>query len=614
MSEEHSLESDGDESENEESVLHEEESEESAEGFDMNIVHGFIDYALGYTAENMTLEGIKERVNSIPVDIIAEKIVEFNILHHYVGRSAACQPEGGLREEGWPPADIQLEVVQYLLELAPDAVNKVDDGAHYMGVAHPYAFPYGEGAYPLHLACFNADCPESVIKLLFEKNLSAVRHVGDKIGLPLCCYLQRAHKHPVWGYHDDDDGHWIEEVPAFPSGEIDHDIVKMLINAYPNALTDNALKTKSTPLSILCQGSGVSLELAQMLTDKDMLCLEVDEKSKDYSPIWTLLHNSEVSQFPDDVFRYLLECNPTSLEMCSDDVDEDDWEDCYRSQTALHLACSNPNMTAETVGLVIKFQPEIVKMECKVDGCLPLHTLCKNKNLGEQVSVDILQLLLDAYPESVKKKVGKGNEVTWIESDEGKSPIYLAEENNMSFGFIKALLSERARQSSIPGANILQIACIYRCSVVTIKKVVEDDPGLLLTLDKCGHFALHTAAKHASLEVVQYLVDGIKSLLPDGAHSTKAVKLLAEISKCTLTSKDNFGELPLHKACRVGNMQVVEYLMTKSMASVKTVNSENELAIHVLCNSRCKSRQQLRSVEYTDTIFKLLLANPEICQ
>ena len=184
----------------------------------------------------------------------------------------------------------------------------------------------------------------------------------------------------------------------------------------------------------------------------------------------------------------------------------------------------------------------------------------------------------------------------------------------MSFGFIKALLSERARQSSIPGANILQIACIYRCSVVTIKKVVEDDPGLLLTLDKCGHFALHTAAKHASLEVVQYLVDGIKSLLPDGAHSTKAVKLLAEISKCTLTSKDNFGELPLHKACRVGNMQVVEYLMTKSMASVKTVNSENELAIHVLCNSRGKSRQQLRSVEYTDTIFKLLLANPEICQ
>ena len=36
MSEEHSLESDGDESENEESDLHEEESEESAEGFDMN--------------------------------------------------------------------------------------------------------------------------------------------------------------------------------------------------------------------------------------------------------------------------------------------------------------------------------------------------------------------------------------------------------------------------------------------------------------------------------------------------------------------------------------------------------------------------------------------------
>ena len=135
----------------------------------------------------------------------------------------------------------------------------------------------------------------------------------------------------------------------------------------------------------------------------------------------------------------------------------------------------------------------------------------KNDKLGEQVSVDILQLLLVAYPESVKKKVGKGNESTWIESDEGKSPIYLAEESNMSFGFIKALLSERARQSSIPGANILQIASIYRCSLETIKNVVEDDPGLLVTSDGYGHIALHTAAKHASLEVVQYLVDGIKS-------------------------------------------------------------------------------------------------------
>ena len=167
-------------------------NEESVESFDMNIVYRFIDYAMGYRGEIMTVDGIKERVSTIPTDILRANLLEYNVLHSYVHRSAPCQDEGGLREEGWPADDIELEVVQYLLELAPYAVYKVAEGTN-MGAARR------EGALPLHLACFNADCPVSVIKLLLEKNPSAARYDWENgYGLPLCCYLQRMRKHPSW--------------------------------------------------------------------------------------------------------------------------------------------------------------------------------------------------------------------------------------------------------------------------------------------------------------------------------------------------------------------------------------------------------------------------------
>ena len=100
------------------------------------------------------------------------------------------------------------------------------------------------------------------------------------------------------------------EAPSFPSGEIDFDIdvVQMLVDAYPEALT-NDMHYVGTPLRILCKGQCVSLKLAQFLTDINWDCFEIhcDEKKRLKAPIWALIENQGVTPFPDDVFRYLLE-------------------------------------------------------------------------------------------------------------------------------------------------------------------------------------------------------------------------------------------------------------------------------------------------------------------
>ena len=126
-----------------------------------NNISELISYATGSSNEEATLEGLKERVDRIPADIVQKKFMANHVLRHYVGYSSECHPHE------FPVANIRLEVVQYMLELAPNALHHVDGKFSYPGMNH--------GAYPLHYACLNADCPESVIQLLLEKNPSAAK-------------------------------------------------------------------------------------------------------------------------------------------------------------------------------------------------------------------------------------------------------------------------------------------------------------------------------------------------------------------------------------------------------------------------------------------------------
>ena len=739
-SSDHQNESEEGSSVDEEESVSEDESSQDVE----TLLDEFMNYALGFHSKDITVEGLQERIAHLPIQMIREKVLECNVLHKYLASFKWCQSEGGKRDDNHPPAIIELEVVQYLLELAPDAVNKEEGERYFSG------HPRGIGGHPLHLACISADCPVSVIKLLLEKN-SMIAKVeweddggGCRHGLPLCCYLERACRHAELGGwqsdpFNDDEVYWDVDTPAFPSVELDYDIVELLVKAYPEALTYSHERSRGNPLNILCKGYDVSVKLAKLLIDEDRDCLKILEGRKYKSPIWSLLQNSLLDKFPDDVFRFLLKCNPSSLEVEEYDQDrktsDKELIEILRSETPLNIACTNPNMSAETIGLIIDRHPDMVQTEYREDGCLPIHTLCKNKKMGDQSAMAILRLLVNAHPESVKKPAGKcynpylgGTGLRLPGSVEGMCAINIAEENKMSFAFVKALLYERAKLSSVPGASVLQVACVYKCKVDTIQKLVEDDKGLLLREDGEGHIALHTARVHqTSLDVMQYVVNGIKSLLSDGEQLSsmpganvlhivieckcppsiikkvaqddpqlllmadqkgriplhlavrqpeatihlvryiveanhesilkrdelensplhvaanfsslevvqylvegfrssitdkfsgdmlvERIKLAKEVSELNLRFPNGNGDHPLHKACRRGNFKVVEYLMTKSSVSVTTSNFFGQLPIHLLCdkNKEYKSRRRVQSVEYTECIFKMLTAFPELC-
>ena len=621
-SSEHKNESEeGSSSVDEEESINEDDSSQDAE----DLLGKFMDYALGYSTMNLTVERLQEWELRLPIQMIREKVLECNVLHKYLASFKWCQSEGGKRDDDHPPAIIELEVVQYLLELAPDAVNKADDSDRYY---HCSGHPRGNGAHPLHLACFNADCPESIIKLLLDKNpmIAKVEWKTDgySYGVPLCCYLERACKHAEWGRWETDpfggEDYWDVDTPAFPSAELDYDIVELLVQAYPEALTSYDERSEGNPLNILCKGYDASVKLAKLLFDKERECLEIAEERKYKSPIWSLLQNSLPDQFPDDVFMFLFNCNPSSLEVEAYNrvSRKGDWDfdkettKIYRSETPLNVACTNPIMSAKTIRFIIDTHPDMVRTEYRDDGYLPIHTLCKNNKIEELSSIAILRLLVSAFPDSVKKKVAKsynpmeelGYQLPWS-SDEGKTSIRLAEESGMSFVFLKALLSERAKLSSIPDASVLQVALIYKCKLETIQKLVGEDRGLLLREDGEGNIALHTArVQKSSLVVMQYLVNGIKPLLSDGEQLSSmpgaSILHIACVCKCPsqiikdlveedynlLQSVDEYGRNVVHFATMSGSINIVKFLVDQLSENLSSRDIIGRLPIHIAASSK----------------------------
>ena len=91
----------------------------------------------------------------------------------------------------------------------------------------------------------------------------------------------------------------------------------------------------------------------------------------------------------------------------------------------------------------------------------------------------------------------------------------------------------------------------------------------------------------------------------------KVVKYLVELAGDTLNNVDANQDSPLHYACRGGNLCIVKYLLEANVPPVSDRNNDNNLAIHLLfeCGEETLDRE---STEYVETVWQLLLANPEV--
>jgi len=325
---------------------------------------------------------------------------------------------------------VTLDIVKYLMDTFPDP--KGEWAANKFCPAN-----YDTKAYPIHCACSNKNCPTSVIEYLMDKfpstlqHLCAIRggvyetHDWDVKGLPLHYYL-------AW------------------NSNIDIDIVKMMIETYPQSL---------------------------MTSDEDWPCYPIHLVLSDQH--WNI--NQEL-------LMYLLELEPASIHMIDGN-----------NATLLHLACYNEHLTLEIYQFIFNKWPEAIRMRDNL-GSLPIHALSMTNTLDEDASIEILQSMLDIDP-MLARDIDE-------DSFEGHRPIDRAVKGR-PFGFCKVLID--VYPESLSDSWPIFEAC--GCSgsdrddlVDTIQYMLDIYPEIINARDGNGMLPIHRAAQGKRTDIVELLL------------------------------------------------------------------------------------------------------------
>ena len=234
--------------------------------------------------------------------------------------------------------------------------------------------------------------------------------------------------------------------------------------------------------------------------------------------------------------------------------------------------------------------------------------LDKNKGL--------LTDLINCYPQALEERDNRG----WL-------PVHHALRHNAPLEIIRLLVDRYPgglQGADVQGSTLLHLVCRYGSSEAVLKYLVEQGDEITFSPDNDGRTPLHVACRHGKVNVQanHHLKDsnrtvftmtdnnGCTPLHVASRHGIYHPNVLVGNQALELAMRDNRGELPIHKACRGAPMWFIRELVLMKPHTVSVRNSMNELPLFILCK-RSVDKELRESVEYTETIWMMLLAHPE---
>eukprot|EP00984_Skeletonema_dohrnii_P005881 scaffold2079_cov77-Skeletonema_dohrnii-CCMP3373.AAC.2 len=389
-------------------------------------------------------------------------------------------------------------------------------------------------------------------------------------------------------------------------------IIQLLIDASPASVRcqDNYGRM---PLHHLCDNKqldeAAALEILKLLIEK---CPETVRHADNggYLPI----HHASLSRCP-EFCRALIEEYPGSERMID-----------TNGILPLYYACRYN--TLATVEYLYKHYPDAIN-HATTRGVYPIHAsiMAVDHSDNPLAAVDIVKYLLGCDPNVKLQKIGRKSLLhcacrqsynyndSYIEAAlEIIEEIYDAhpeaiEENRIASDIqryhqqVQSLINSQlvyARQAkdlhvmTTPDSNgrlpLHTALQINNVALGSIKLLVKGNPHALQTPDHSGTLPLHVACQHQnSSNIVQYLI---------GLDTT------------ALDAVDKEGDTALHYACLGAKYETIALLLERYGAiSVSKQNAYGNLPIDLLWESN--EVEDRGSVEYTESVFRLLAAYPE---
>ena len=498
--------------------------------------------------EDLTVSLLREKLEAGPADIVRGNLhpdIECNgtLLH-----GVCYNPR------------VTLGVVRYLVEIYPEAVR----------VQTEYCW------LPLHRACNNAACPDDVIEYLVDLYPDALGVSWPPRGLPLHCLLGRQTSNRI----DVKLGNATEEVLH----ELNLDIVKRLVEAYPEALTNQDNVSNHTPLFCACEREDLSMDLVRLLVDPDLSVIRLRGgygESRDL-PLEVLMdrnHSTNEKEWhaPFEVVRFFIESAPATI-----------------TPSLMVEICRRRNVTLETVKIIVETRPDVSLLDQLSDGMLPLHSLCLNTKSKDDANtwlLPIIEYVVDLYPEAVKSRNHYGFlPISYAVSTTLEITRFLYEKHPDSFCHDRwgnTPLVSACSSGGIDtviylfdqgGADLLAGPLLHRSlksdrdTQAKVDFILENDPKSIDRKDRASNLPLHAAcsAYTADLSLIRRVFD----LHPEA-----------------VAARNDKGRFPIHEFLSTdrwgtsSGAEIVEFLVAQFPASLKLADYDGMLPLHHACKN-----------------------------
>ena len=248
----------------------------------------------------------------------------------------------------------------------------------------------------------------------------------------------------------------------------------------------------------LSRNNNVGIDVVKMFVN-------AEEQGPDYYPIHSLLYNSNIKKMQ-DILKYLVNAEPSSLHETNN----------FYGRKPLNIACENEAVNLSIVELLFNSIPEGNRNLIDGHDKHPIHSLCANKKLDDNGSLEILRFMLDIDPTLPQVR------------DTIKIPIHYAVVGK-STEFCKVLID------SFPES--VKVEALFN--------------GLL---------PLHEACRYG-----------------DRVDNVDTIQYLLEIYPESINAPDNEGWTPIHKAAWIGKTKTIELLLKHDPdVASKMTDNENE--------------------------------------
>ena len=409
-----------------------------------------------------------------------------------------------------------------------------------------------DGITPLHLVVHNRRVSANIVQLLFEAAPNSVRSVDFRGGVPLhyLCY---------------------GEVNEASSVEI----LKFLIEKYPEGArrVDNKGRI---PLHFASEGR--SPEFCRVLVEAYPGSEQIPADNNVLPLVSACMRNKL------DTVEYFYNLHP----------------DAINTTLSLHpIFCivqgvynrSNPMAGVEIVRFLLDHNPSLGAVMVAGDLNL-IYWACQTQlmvtaqsevNSNIEAAIQMIKVIFDSYPEAIEDN----NIASSIHNWNQRIQIFINSQ------LVYARQARDHRQMATPGDNgqlPLHTALQNNVRLGSIKLLVKGNPTAVQSPDNSGSLPLHMACQHHdSTGVIQYLV---------------------ELDTSTLEAVDNEHNTALHYACRSAKYETIASMLEKYDAvSISKQNADGKLPLDLLLESNEVSDRE--SIEYTESIFRLLRAYPE---